>query len=277
MSAYLYTWNPKKWPWPDRADAVYRVTNGKPYDMYWSCGRTKRIEIGDVFFLLRLGQPPKGIIGCGYVSSIPYPLPHWDKEKLAQNKTALRTDLLFKVLADAPLIPLTVLQDRYPEYNWTPQGTGLSIPDPIAGELFAELQSGDVTGFAAASLSEIRLYAEGKPKEISTKTYDRSALARRACIQHHGYDCAVCGFNFQKAYGPIGETYVEVHHLKQIADMGEEHRINPVEDLRPVCANCHRMLHRQRPPFSIEELCAHMEETRCGADPIKMGRARHRR
>lgn len=262
MSAYLYTWNPKRWSWPDRADAVYRVTNGKEYDMYWSCGRTKRIEIGDVFFLLQLGQAPKGIIGCGYISSPPYPLPHWDKEKAAQGKTALRTDLLFKALADTPLIPLEVLQNRFPEYNWTPQGTGMSIPDHIADILFAELQSDAVAGFEAESPSTIQLHAEGKPKEITTKTYDRSVVARRQCIQHHGYACAVCGFNFQDVYGALGETYIEVHHLKQIADIGEEYQINPVQDLRPVCANCHRMLHRQRPPLSIEELTARMAQAR---------------
>ena len=55
MSAYLYTWNPKRWVWVDQADAVYRVNNGDQYDMYWSCGNTKKIQVGDVFFLMRLG------------------------------------------------------------------------------------------------------------------------------------------------------------------------------------------------------------------------------
>jgi hypothetical protein len=41
-----------------------------------------------------LGVEPKGIIGCGYVTSDPYPLPHWDEEKAKNDKEALRTDLL---------------------------------------------------------------------------------------------------------------------------------------------------------------------------------------
>jgi hypothetical protein len=40
----------------------------------------------------------------------------------------------------------------------------------------------------------------------------------------------------------------EVHHLKQVAYDGEEHLVDPIEDLRSVCANCHRMLHKVRPP-----------------------------
>ncbi len=57
-----------------------------------------------------------------------------------------------------------------------------------------------------------------------------------------------------QVYGDFGKNYIEVHHLRQIADIGEEYEIKPIEDLRPVCANCHRMLHKERPPPAIEEL-----------------------
>ena len=257
MSTYLYTWNPKRWVWVDQADAVYRVNNGDQYDMYWSCGNTKKIQIGDVFFLMRLGEEPKGLIGCGYISSSPYPLPHWDAEKAAEGKTALKTDLLFKALSDKPIISLTELQRRYPEYKWTPEAGGLTVPEPIAGEVFQEFQKSSVFGFVPESPAEVKLYAEGKARTITSKTYDRSTLARQACIEYYGYNCAVCGFNFKAAYGDLGATYIEVHHLRQVADVGEEYLINPVEGLRPVCANCHRMLHRRRPPLSIEELLTH--------------------
>ena len=254
MSAYLYTWNPSRWAWVDQADAVYRVNNGDQYDMYWSCGNTKKIAIGDIFFLVRLGEDPKGIIGCGYVSSTPYELPHWDETKAEEGKTALRTDLLFKALADVPIISINTLQQRYPTYNWTPQGGGQTIPEQISGELFAELQRSVGFGFASESPAEVRLYAEGKCRTVTSRTYDRSPQARQACIAHYGYNCFACGFNFGSTYGSLGETYIEVRHLRQIADVGDEYLIDPVKDLRPVCANCHRMLHRRRPPLSIEEL-----------------------
>ncbi|HCT99522.1 MAG TPA: hypothetical protein DF614_05530, partial [Methylococcaceae bacterium] len=66
MASFLYTWNPEYWNWLDFQDAVYRVNNKKQYDIRWSCGKTKRINTGDLFFLMRLGIEPKGIIGCGY-------------------------------------------------------------------------------------------------------------------------------------------------------------------------------------------------------------------
>jgi 5-methylcytosine-specific restriction protein A len=258
MNAYLYTWNPKLWKWADQQEAICRIRDGDPYDMFWSCGRTKKIEIGDIFFLIKLGVEPKGIIGCGYVSSLPYLLPHWDNEKANNNLEALRTDLLFKVLSDTPIISTDQLAAQYPTYNWTPQTSGLSIPEHIANDLFTKIHEQPEFGFAIPSLNEVMLYVEGKSKTITSKSYDRSPLARQKCIEHYGYSCVICGFNYEAAYGNLGANYIEVHHLKPIAAVGEEYLINPIEDLRPVCANCHRMLHKQWPPLSVEELHTHI-------------------
>lgn len=257
MRAYLYTWNPNRWVWSDQQDAIYRVNNNDQYDMYWSCGNTKRIEIGDMFFLIRLVVEPKGIIGCGYISSRPYLLLHWDEEKASEGKSALRTDLLFKALSEKPIVSLSYLQDKYPNYTWTPQAGGLSVPDEIAEELFSLIQGNAQFRFEPIAKAEIEKYAEGKTRSVTYKTYDRSPAARQACINHFGYSCAVCGFNFEQAYGVIGSRYIEVHHLNQVADIGAEYLVDPIRDLRPVCANCHRMLHKTRPPLSIEELKTH--------------------
>ena len=257
MSAYLYTWNPKRWKWADQPEAICRIGDGEQYDIYWSCGNTKKIVVGDIFFLIKLGVEPRGIIGCGYISSFPYPLSHWDEEKARQGLSALRTDLLFKVLSEKPIISIEQLQERYPAYNWSPQASALSVPEPIAGELFSEIQQSPAFGFPIPTTNEVRLYAEGKSKTVTSRTYDRSPHARQACIEHYGYTCCVCGFNFEKVYGALGENYIEVHHLKPVADIGKEYLIDPIKDLRPVCANCHRMLHKQRPPLAVEELLTH--------------------
>lgn len=49
MAVYIYTWNPEKWRWADLQDAIYQVNNGEDYEMFWSCGNTKRIQPGDPF------------------------------------------------------------------------------------------------------------------------------------------------------------------------------------------------------------------------------------
>ncbi|WP_420860755.1 HNH endonuclease [Symmachiella dynata] len=101
---------------------------------------------------------------------------------------------------------------------------------------------------------EPQRYIEGAVKKISVNSYERNADARIKCIDHYGLDCAVCGFNFGATYGELGEGYIHVHHLRDLASIGEEYEVDPIEDLRPVCPNCHAMLHRPAVTMSIEKL-----------------------
>ncbi|WP_461240479.1 HNH endonuclease [Paucilactobacillus sp. N302-9] len=78
---------------------------------------------------------------------------------------------------------------------------------------------------------------------------------RRQALKLHGYKCLVCGFDFKKVYGEIGSNFIEVHHVKPISKYSAEHTVNPETDLVPVCANCHRMIHRRKNDIlSISEL-----------------------
>ncbi|MCR4293388.1 MAG: HNH endonuclease [Candidatus Kuenenia sp.] len=99
-------------------------------------------------------------------------------------------------------------------------------------------------------------YVEGAKKQVRVNAYERDSKARKACLGHHGYNCAVCGFNFQARYGEIGKDFIHVHHLKPLALTDGQYELDPVADLRPVCPNCHAMLHRGEDVFSIEELHA---------------------
>jgi len=111
-------------------------------------------------------------------------LPHWDKQKEQAGETALRTDLLFKTLSDTPIISLSYLQDKYPHYSWTPQGSGISIPKDIAEELFSLIQENTKVGFEPPTRNEIKLYLEGKLRKTANQSYDRNPNARQACIDH---------------------------------------------------------------------------------------------
>jgi len=87
---------------------------------------------------------------------------------------------------------------------------------------------------------------EGKKISYYTSKYERNHKNRVKAKEIHGYDCAVCGFNFEKVYGNLGKEYIEVHHIKPLSTLNEEVKINPSTDLICVCANCHRMLHRKK-------------------------------
>ncbi len=95
---------------------------------------------------------------------------------------------------------------------------------------------------------------EGAKRTITVNSYERNPQARRMCISHWGATCAVCDFNFEKEYGEVGKGFIHVHHLTPIADIGKEYEVDPIKDLRPVCPNCHSMLHREKDTLTIEEL-----------------------
>lgn len=95
---------------------------------------------------------------------------------------------------------------------------------------------------------------EGTKKQILVNAYERSSQARQECINKYGYQCTICNFNFKKTYGEIGRNFIHVHHLKPLYEIDEKYKINPIEDLRPVCPNCHAMLHKRKPAYSIEEI-----------------------
>lgn len=109
---------------------------------------------------------------------------------------------------------------------------------------------------------------EGK---VSTKTAivkERSQKLRRAAIEHYTVDgkivCSVCGFDFKKIYGELGDGYIQMHHenpIYQYSDDGFETYISEaVKNMKPLCANCHCMVHRNKGRLiSITELKAIMD------------------
>jgi 5-methylcytosine-specific restriction protein A len=64
----------------------------------------------------------------------------------------------------------------------------------------------------------------------------------------------VCGFDFEKSYGEIGKGFIHVHHKVDIATIGKSYQVDPINDLIPVCPNCHAMLHTEKPAMDIETL-----------------------
>lgn len=97
-------------------------------------------------------------------------------------------------------------------------------------------------------------FKEGAVVRVTVNVYERNAGARNACIAKYGSDCCICGFNFEATFGDIGIGFIHVHHLKPLSEIDGEYSVDPIADLRPVCPNCHAMLHRRVPPYSIHEI-----------------------
>ena len=108
--------------------------------------------------------------------------------------------------------------------------------------------------FAAEELPLEIKYVEGAARHVLVNAYERNRRAREACLRHYGRSCAACGFNFEANYGETTAGYIHVHHVIPIAQVGTEYQLHAIRDLRPVCPNCHAVIHRREPPFSIEEI-----------------------
>lgn len=98
-----------------------------------------------------------------------------------------------------------------------------------------------------------KLY-EGALITVKANKYERNQKARKECVAKKGYRCMVCGKDFEEQYGEIGKGFIHVHHLVPISSIGKEYELNVDKDLAPVCPNCHYMLHRKDPPYTIEEM-----------------------
>ncbi len=101
---------------------------------------------------------------------------------------------------------------------------------------------------------------EGTTFRITVNARVRSQKARELCIELYGSKCSVCGFDFGRVYGPAVEGFTHVHHLRPLSETSGESAVDPATDLRPVCPNCHAVLHTRTPPYSITEVQAFLVE-----------------
>ena len=99
--------------------------------------------------------------------------------------------------------------------------------------------------------------------ELRTRTVEyrtRSRELRNAATIRYSRNgrllCFACDFEFGMAYPGVGEGYIHVHHLKPVSFMrGEPMNMSKaLDNVRPLCANCHQMVHTRTPPLEVAEL-----------------------
>lgn len=127
----------------------------------------------------------------------------------------------------------------------------------------------DKTAGSAQALfvfSEEEMISEGKATVKESPTRERSKKLRDAAIRHYRKAdgklyCDVCDFCFEERYGAIGRDFIEIHHVKPICQYAggdfDSLLSEAVEKVRPLCSNCHSMIHRNpKRPLTIPELKA---------------------
>ena len=261
MNTFLFVWNPKRWTWNNIEDDVERVDKTGKIKERWSCGNTKSIQVGDRIFLIKVGTEPKGIIASGFATTTPYLERHWSGD----NRQAYYIDIEFEVLLNPekePILTIDLLNsgNLAKQYSWTPQASGITVRHDIVEELeavwfdFINTQQIRNNPFVLQQDQTQKVFSEGTPNQVTLTKYERNPFARKVCLQHYGFSCSVCDFNFEKVYGELGKNFIHVHHLIQVSKVAKEYNVDPINDLRPVCPNCHAMLHKTRDGISIEHL-----------------------
>ena len=103
-------------------------------------------------------------------------------------------------------------------------------------------------------------YLEGHKKEVIHICYERNKklieMSKKKFISDKGkLYCEVCNFDFLKKYGERGKNFIEAHHNKPVSELEEKHsHIVKISDIKMICSNCHRIIHRNKPWLTIEEL-----------------------
>lgn len=259
MPTYLVTWNEDEMP-HEKIKPLFDEYNTQQFLIHrWSCGTTKRINVSDRVFLIKRGRGNRGIFGSGYVTKESFPDVHWNKEHASKGKPASFVEIRFDYLMDPTIKGPVIRRDELdsPEFAatiWSVQGSGKTIPEHVAQELenLWGLRTGKSEIQYPDEISDSASLSEGLPRKVHINVYERDPAARKLCIDRYGPHCDVCGFHFEFIYGSIGKGYIHVHHLVQLSTIKKQHEVDPIEDLRPVCPNCHAMLHQPGVPQGVE-------------------------
>jgi len=259
MHTFLCTWNPDLWEWPDnelRAE-IAQTERGALVARRWSVGnRTHGIEAGDRVFLLRQHRD-RGIVAAGEFTTEVFQDPHWDETGREANYARVAWDT---VLAYDDRLPVEVLKAQVKGVPWDRlQASGVEVPKsaiPALEDLWEThlLQCGRLLPFSPNEVHRSETVVEGAVSRVLVNRYERDPRAREQCLAHWGRTCVVCGFDFGEVYGALGIDFIHVHHTREISTLGGRYKVDPVKDLRPVCPNCHAMLHAQRPALDVKEL-----------------------
>ena len=268
MRTFLLTWNPRSRGYPEDlydADIRHFERGGAPTQGTWSVGNRKQgVEIGDRGYLIRQ-QSLRGVVGSGRFASTVFQDRHWERTGQRANYADIEWDM---VVGLDDRLPIEALRKQIRSVNWDRlQASGVVVADEDGAKL-GELWRNHCTALGVGGQVSAEEVAPGRYREggavsrVLVNRYERDPAARAACLRKWGHDCVVCGFSFPDVYGKVGVDFIHVHHLRELSTVGANYQLKPARDLRPVCPNCHAMLHRRRPAYSIDELRKQLQRRR---------------
>lgn len=133
MCWHIIRWNPKYFAWNDLYYDIQRLKAGADVIKRWECRGPNCIKSGNGFFLVRQGEDPKGIMGCGAIKEC---------RSCPGCNNPFIFDLRFEILAlpdKNKMLTREYLRYMFPYVYWDTPKTGSVIADDVAEILHNEL------------------------------------------------------------------------------------------------------------------------------------------
>jgi len=256
-NAYLFVWNPKFWKFEDLEEKLLEIKNLGITTMDWKVQSFKKIQLGDRAFVMRVGKNFRGIFASGIISRLPFQGSHFKDPTKKVFQVNIDFDNFLNPFTENNLALEEIESNITSDQFWTPHQSGIQIRNEVVYNLEMLWNDFIIKKGSGLTTTSIQSLFEGVPYEHVIKSYERSKYAKQLCLAEYGYECSVCEMNFEKTYGlDIGKNFIHVHHLNEMAMLNAGRYTDPVNDLRPVCPNCHAMLHKTKPAMSIIDLKA---------------------
>lgn len=138
VNSWLLTWNPKNYDW-ENVDEEYnyntmisRIKKGAAYLDCWRCVSSK-VKTGDKIFIIKLGTEPKGIIASGYAIADSLDNHYYDDDGVELHERVVEICITKAIdYRNEEVISQQKLKELFPDQQWSPQGSGISIKPEAA-------------------------------------------------------------------------------------------------------------------------------------------------
>jgi hypothetical protein len=122
--AFLFTWNPHIYPFPDMAAKIDEVQRRGWSIFSWGMGNRRSIPPDSRVFLLRQGDGPRGLVGIGNV--------HGEIQQDPKQNNPASVNVRWTFLSREPFISLKELIEKTGEKElWAARASGVQLPAQI--------------------------------------------------------------------------------------------------------------------------------------------------
>lgn len=193
----------------------------------WSVWEHEKVEEGDRFFMVKVGEGKTGIVMAGYFYSDCYDGEDWS----GKGRKTYYADLFIQVQIDTELADIITTEEllrEIPNFDWSGGHSGRLLDDASAEKL--EL-------LWLRYINKVRFNKKENAVFIRDIN-DVSGVLERYLSRTYGNTCKQCGYNYQKVFGEDCKEYVPYHLFLSESDKEPLSENELFSRLRCICDNC---------------------------------------